>query len=90
MSPQELMNLRTQIKTMNFDPTELVNTVFCEIDDFAEVAEIIRDPLTEIQKCKIAYIVLQNTKRFKNGLDDWDRKRPQEKNGKHSKMFFVN
>ena len=90
MSLQESMNLRTQIETMTLYPTEPVDIDFCEIDDFTEVAETICNPLTEIQKCKITYIVLQNTKLFQRVLDNWDIKRPQEKTWESLKDHFRN
>ena len=70
------MGLRTQIENMTFDPTEPVDAVFTEIEDFAES---INDPISTVQKCKLAYIVLQNTKRFKSGLREWDRKPLEDK-----------
>ena len=79
VSPQELMGLRTQIETMTFDPTEPVDAIFIEIEDFADIAETINDPISTVQKCKLAYIVLRNTKRFKSGLREWDRKPMLEK-----------
>ena len=62
------MGLRAQIENMTFNPTEPVDAVFTEIEDFADIAESINDPITTVQKCKLAYIVLQNTKMFKSGL----------------------
>ena len=68
------MGLRSQIENMTFDPTEPVDAVFTEIEDFADIVESINDPISTVQKCKLAYIVLQNTKRFKSGLREWDWK----------------
>ena len=64
---------------MTFDPTEPVDAVFTEIKDFADIAESINDPITTVQKCKLAYVVLQNTKKFKIRLQEWDRKPSDEK-----------
>ena len=72
VNAQELMGLRSQIENMTFDPTEPVDPVFTEIEDFADIVESINDPISTVQKCKLAYIVLQNTKRFKSGLCEWD------------------
>ena len=72
VNAQELMGLRSQIENMTFDPTEPVDPVFTEIEDFADIVESINGPISTVQKCKLAYIVLQNTKRFKSGLCEWD------------------
>ena len=88
VSPQELMSLRSQIENMTFDPTEPVDAIFTEIEDFADIADTINDPISTIQKCKLAYVVLQNTKRFKSGLWEWDRKPLQEKTWDNFQSHF--
>ena len=72
VSPQEFINLRHQVETMSFDPQDPVDVVFTEIDDLAEIAEAIGDPLTDVQQTKLGYVILQNTKRFSSGLKKWD------------------
>ena len=74
ISTQEMASLRGQIKQMTFDPTETVNETFTEIDNYAEVSNIINDPISSTQKCKLAYIVLLNTKKFRSGLKEWNKK----------------
>ena len=68
MSPQELMSLRSENENMTFDPKEPVDAIFMEIEEFVDIAESINDPISMVQKCKLAYVELQNTKRFKSGL----------------------
>ena len=68
MSPQEFINLRHQLETMTYDPQDPVDVVFTEIDDLAEIAEAIGDPLSDVQQTKLGYVILQNTKRFSSGL----------------------
>ena len=79
ISPQEMVTLRERIEKMDFDPKEPVDEIFTEIDSYAEIASIVDDPMTSAQKCKIAYIVLLNTKKFRSGLKEWDKKdRPHQ------------
>ena len=49
---------------MQFNPKELVDEFFTEIDNYAEMAAIVNDPMTHTQKFKIAYIILLKTKKF--------------------------
>ena len=88
VNPQELMSLRSEIEHMTFDPKEPVNAIFTEIEDFADIAEAINDPISTVQKCKLAYVVLQNTKRFKSGLREWDRKPLVEKTWENFQVHF--
>ena len=50
ISPQEMANLRERIEKINFDPTEPVDKIFTEIDNYAEIATIVNDPITNTQK----------------------------------------
>ncbi len=84
------MGLCSPIENMTFDPTEPVDAVFTEIEDFADIAESIDDPISTVQKCKLAYIVLQTTKRFKSGLRDWDRKSSADKTWDNFQSHFRN
>ena len=58
-------NFRENIEKMNFNPTEPVDKIFTEINNYADIATIVNDPITNTQKCKIAYIDLLNKKNFK-------------------------
>ena len=59
---------------MAFDPQDPIDAVFTEIDDLAEIAEVIGDPLTDVQQTKLGSVILQNTKRLSGGLKKWDEK----------------
>ena len=74
VSPQELIGLRAQIKNITFYPTKPVDAVVTEIEDFANIAKSINNPISTMQKCKLAYIVLRTTKCFKICLREWDHK----------------
>ena len=73
ISPQEMESWSEKIEKMTFDPTEPVDEIFTEIDNYAEVANIVNDPITSTQKCKLSYIVLLNTKKFQSRLKEWDK-----------------
>ena len=49
VSPQEFINLRHQLETMTHDPQDPVEFVFTKINDLAEIAEAIGDPLLDVQ-----------------------------------------
>ena len=85
ISPQELATLRERIEKMDFDPKEPVDEIFTEIDNYAKIATIVDDPMTSTQKCKIAYIVLSNTKKSEGDLKNGTKKIANTKLGKTSK-----
>ena len=88
VSPQEFLTLRHQLETMTFDPQDPVDVIFTDIDDLAEIADAIGDPLTDVQQTKIGYVVLQNTKRFSGGLKKWDEKQLADKTWGNFKTHF--
>eukprot|EP00957_Ditylum_brightwellii_P113191 8631774-Ditylum_brightwellii.AAC.1 len=50
VTPQALQTLQDNVKAMHFNPIELVNTIFTEIGNSADIAELTKDPFTERQK----------------------------------------
>ena len=73
---------------MDFNPKEPFNEIFKEIDSYAETAAIVNDTMTNTQKCKIAYIVLLKTKKFRSGLKEWDKKERQQQTWEDFKLHF--
>ena len=88
VSPRELQQLRNQVENIVFDPSEPVDTIFSEIEDLETIAEIAENPLSERQKIDMAYLILQNCKRFSNGLKKWDKKAVNEQTWMAFMEFF--
>ena len=63
---------------------------FTEIDNYAEMAAIVNDPITCTQKCKNAYIILLKTKKFQSGLKEWDKKDRHDQTWDNFKTHFRN
>ena len=88
VSPHEFINLRHQLETMTYDPQDPVDIVFTEIDDLAEIAKAIGDPLLDVQQTKLGYVILQNTKRFSSGLKKGTNRRLKKKTWTNFKNHF--
>ena len=67
------------METVVFDPSESVDTFFAEIEDLETIAEMAENAFNETQKIDMAYLILQNCKRFNSGLKKWDKKDLQDK-----------
>ena len=72
VSPKDLSKMKIKIEGMTYDASDPIDKVFSAIDRFTEVAEICNRPHSPEQKGDIAYIILQNTKKFSSGLAKWD------------------
>ena len=74
ITPKEFKQLRDQVESMIFDPSEPVDTIFAEIEDLENIADMAENPMRERQKIDMAYLVLQNSKKFNSSLTKWDRR----------------
>ena len=59
---------------MPYDPKDPVDDIFTEIEDLADISSIANSPLSDRQKIDFAYLLLQRTRHFKLGLQEWNRK----------------
>eukprot|EP00957_Ditylum_brightwellii_P161487 12295991-Ditylum_brightwellii.AAC.1 len=50
VTPQALQTLQDNVKTMHFDLAEHVDTICTNIDDLDDIAELVKDQITERQK----------------------------------------
>ena len=74
VTPKEFKQLRDQVESMVFDPTEPVDTIFSEIEDLENIADMADNPMRERQKIDMAYLIIQNSKKFNSSLTKWDRR----------------
>ena len=65
-----------------------VDVVLDPIDDLSELAEIAEQPMTEAQKISMAFVIFQNTGKFKSDLKLWNRKPDADKNWMNMKTHF--
>ena len=47
ITPKEFKQLRDQVESMIFDPTEPVDTIFAEIEDLENIADMAENPMRE-------------------------------------------
>lgn len=78
MSPKELSKMHRQVEQMTYDPVYSINKVFIAIDRLGDIAEICLRTYSREQKVNLAYIILQNTRKFSAGLGKWDTLRQQQ------------
>eukprot|EP00957_Ditylum_brightwellii_P023640 1784127-Ditylum_brightwellii.AAC.1 len=61
ISPDQLQELQSIVKNYHFDPYEPVDTLYTEINSFADLATIAHSPVTDQQKIGYVYLALQHT-----------------------------
>jgi hypothetical protein len=88
VSPQMLEDRETELKAMTYNPKTPIDTVFNAVDDLADFASLGMQPLTEGQIIAKAYIIINNTRRFKLPINEWNRKPAADKNWNSFKTHF--
>ena len=53
------MSLCTQVEEISFYPRKPISTVFTDVDELADIAEIMKILLTEKQKIDLIYLIIQ-------------------------------
>ena len=70
---------------MQFSPTEPVDTLITDIDDLADLAG---SPLTDRQCVDIGYIILKQSKQFKNSLRNCNARQISDQTYTNFKSHF--
>eukprot|EP00957_Ditylum_brightwellii_P077275 5872570-Ditylum_brightwellii.AAC.1 len=74
---------------MHFNPTDPVDTIFTEIEDFSDVAKIVYSPVSEIKKINMVYLILQKAHKFKLDLKAWNCQSQSQKTWQNFKMISL-
>lgn len=88
VTPQELHHLTTQVESMNFPPNEPVDTFFTEIDYLGTITELARAPMSEQQKIKMGYLLIQQTQVYSTAFSKWNQKEYQDQTWETFKSHF--
>ena len=88
VTPSDLREVTLRVENLSYPSSELVGSIFVEIDDLTAIAEIAGAPITSTQKNNMANIHFQKCHIFKSALNKWDDKEAQEKTWNQFKIHF--
>ena len=88
LNPRTLLATKNALETFQYNVQLPVDVVFDPIDDLAELAEVAGEPMTEAQKRSMAFIIFQNTGKFKSDLKSWNRKSAADRTWDKMKSHF--
>jgi hypothetical protein len=88
LNPKTFKSMKDEVESYQYDISLPVDVVFDPIDDLAELAGVADQPMTEAQMINIAFIVFQNTGKFKSDLKAWNRKNEADKTWSNMKKHF--
>ena len=88
LTPREFQAKRDELTNFRYDVSLPVDVVFMPIDDLADIARTAHQPMTDEQKIGLAYIIFQNTGRFKSDLKTWNRLQIADKTWPGMKKHF--
>jgi hypothetical protein len=73
VSPQMLDTKETELRTLVYNTQEPIDKVFNAVEDYADYAFMADQELSAKQTIAKAYVILNNTRRFKSDITDWNR-----------------
>lgn len=88
LNPKMLRVTKNALETFQYNVSLPVDVVFDPIDDLEELAALANEPMSEAQKIAMAFIIFQNTGKFKSDLKSWNRKAPHDKTWTNMKTHF--
>ena len=88
LNPKHFMTAENALEAFQYYIKLPVDIVFDSIDDLSELAEVAYQLMTELQKNSIAFIIFQNTGKFKSDLKNWLRKPNVDQTWSDMKIYF--
>ena len=73
---------------MTYDPLTPIDHVFTAVQELTDMAAMAGVPFSIPQTINMAYRVINNTRKFGNYINKWNRKPPMEKSWMAFKTFF--
>jgi len=88
ISPAELQQRVTTVTSMVYEPIQPIDDVFDAVQDIADLAQVAGAPYTIQQLVNMAYVIINNTRKFGQYITDWNRLPPQQRSWINFKDFF--
>ena len=73
ITPQQLDNKTTTVKSLTYDPDQSINLIFNSIDDLVEYSREAKTELTQSQTINLALVILHRQRIFKDDIRAWKR-----------------
>ena len=74
--PSQLINLKQKTKEMHYNPQTPIDTVINQVKDLLEYGELAGYLYIHIQTKKIAYTIINKTRKFQDSINTWNRMNP--------------
>ena len=73
ITPQQLDNKTTTVKSLTYDPDQSINLIFKSINDLVEYSREAKTELTQSQTINLALVILHRQRIFKDDIRTWKR-----------------
>ena len=83
----QMLDREQNLSSMVYDPTQPIDNVFNEIDEFSNLADIQGMSLSDRKKMQIAYVIIQRSQAFLDGLKKWNARSTATKSYDSMKDF---
>ena len=90
VTPTQLIHEEQQLTTWNYDTTMPIVIVFNKVDDLMDLASAAGPPYSTQQIINFAYLTLNKTGKFSQGIWEWNRLQPAQKIWDTFQTHFTN
>ena len=88
ITPQQLDNKKTTLKSMTLNPAQPIEIIFNSVDDLVESARADEAELTQIQTINLTVFILHRQRIIKDNIWAWKRTNPAYKTWENFKQEF--
>ena len=88
ITPTELQQRLTTVSAMVYDPVQPIDDVFDAIQEIADLAQVAGVPFTNLQMVNMAYVIINNTRKFGKYIVEWNHLPPMQRTWMRFKDFF--
>lgn len=84
------MEKEEELKDFIYNSTQPIDVIFNNIDRFANVCELVEDPISDRRKVNISYTIISKNSVFADSLKTWNRKPANDRSYTAMKAFMRN
>ena len=88
VNEKDLLVMRNRLESLRFDPNEPIDSIFTEIENYAEICALADSPLTDKQQIDFGYILILKMLKYKSSLRKWNELPAPQKTYDNMKTVF--
>ena len=88
VNEEDLLVMSNMLEGLRFEPNEPIDTIFTEIENYAEICALTNSPLSNKQQIDFGYILILKMLKYKSALRKWNELPAADKTYDNMKTVF--